>query len=60
MVVDVKVTEQSYMRFLDLALTAFSMNLLRWGESKKRKTDGHERLKNIDDVEIMTHYSWKI
>lgn len=36
MVVDGKVTEQSYMRFLDLALTAFSTNLLRWGESKKK------------------------
>lgn len=59
MVVDGKVTEQSYIRFLDLALTAFSMNLLRWRESKK-KLDGEERLKSVDDAEIMMHYSWKI
>lgn len=57
MVVDGKVTEQSYMWFLDLAHTAFSVNLLKWGESKKRKIHGEERLKNIDDAEIMTHYS---
>lgn len=57
MVVDGKVTEQSYMRFLDLAHTALSVNLLRWGEPKKRKIHREERLKNIDDAEIMTHYS---
>lgn len=57
MVVDGKVTEQSYMRFLDLAHTAFSVNLLRWGEPKKRKIHREERLKNIDDAEIMTHCS---
>lgn len=48
MVVDGKVTEQSYMRFLDLAHIAFSVNLLRWRESKKRKIHGEERLKNIE------------
>lgn len=41
--VDSKVTE--YIIFLELALSVFCMNLLKWRESKKRKRYEEERQK---------------